>query len=438
MTDSLQQLGHPSALSFPLFVSFWPAVSAAPPITLVLPDTLIAVPAGKDLPPQDRSRFAPPPAFSRLMVRGQWQSLQACEGDPLENWFWQKLSAIPAEQAGSAPEASSSGHPDVPPAWAMLDDPVSRPFTRWFVSPVHVGIGREGVSLLPPDNLQLSDEHARALNDLLVETCAGQGWSPVAAFGSRPAQWGCVLQSDQPLPQALPSPWAVARGRFTDLLPSGAGMADWRRLWMDLQMALHNHPVNQQRQQQGLPAVNAFWWWGGGESVPADAQRGVRLLAHDLASMGQGTETSDAGTPIGPESLHRCAAWLGSRLRTGSSGGGSVSGAGLVRLVENTNAAIWFGSAATHPAVQALDSGLLAPLAHAAAAHDLVLLGQSAWRTVSSGPALRWAIWKNRARPDDLLEPVSGLLDEGDLARAWQESARRATPDEGEFQPERF
>ena len=49
-----------------------------------------------------------------------------------------------------------------------------------------------------------------------------------------------------------------------EFLPSGAGAADYRRLQSEIEMALHDHPVNQKRHADGLQPVNSLWVWGGG------------------------------------------------------------------------------------------------------------------------------------------------------------------------------
>jgi hypothetical protein len=53
------------------------------------------------------------------------------------------------------------------------------------------------------------------------------------------------------------------RGRtFTEGLPTGAEQAKWRRLFTELQMLLHTHPVNQARRREKQPTVDALWFWG--------------------------------------------------------------------------------------------------------------------------------------------------------------------------------
>jgi hypothetical protein len=38
----------------------------------------------------------------------------------------------------------------------------------------------------------------------------------------------------------------------------------WYKLLNEIQMFMHQHPVNQQRIQRGLVAINSLWFWGGG------------------------------------------------------------------------------------------------------------------------------------------------------------------------------
>lgn len=391
-------------------------VSASDRLSFVLPDTLIPVAPGKELSARERDGFASPTGMARLMARGHWQPLQRCTEDPLEAWL--------ADCLGYA-----STHSSTPPPWAMLGLPDAPAHRVWWVSPVHVGIGREGVTLTPPESLDLSDEEAAAFNGMMLSVLAPAGWTIRADAPTQAPQWGVRMQCQQALPQTLSSPWSVARQRLTDLLPSGAAMADWRRLWMELQVTLHTHPLNAARQARGLPAVNAYWWWGGGGPWLPDAGRHVRFLVSDLAQAPQFADSATGQGVLGGQSRHRCAAWLGALLD-----GSQTNVSHTVHLVESCNAAIWTQAGVQHPAVQMLDQACIAPLAQAAASHELVFLGQSAWRSVRSSAGLRLKFWKNTPSVDALLEPVDGLLDEADLARAWQASAEQAAAQAtGEF-----
>lgn len=51
-------------------------------------------------------------------------------------------------------------------------------------------------------------------------------------------------------------------------LPTGEDAPLWARLLHEIQMALHDHPLNHARQAAGQPPVNSVWPWGGGCMPP--------------------------------------------------------------------------------------------------------------------------------------------------------------------------
>ena len=55
----------------------------------------------------------------------------------------------------------------------------------------------------------------------------------------------------------------------------------WRSLMNEVQMLLHSHPLNQQREQQNLPAINSIWLDYGG-SLPKLAQARKTLLMGEM------------------------------------------------------------------------------------------------------------------------------------------------------------
>ncbi|AFI84872.1 hypothetical protein Q7A_2058 [Methylophaga nitratireducenticrescens] len=52
-------------------------------------------------------------------------------------------------------------------------------------------------------------------------------------------------------------------------LPGGQEQNAWLRLNNEIQMALFEHPVNQQRQSAGKLPVNSLWFWGKGDWQPS-------------------------------------------------------------------------------------------------------------------------------------------------------------------------
>lgn len=61
-------------------------------------------------------------------------------------------------------------------------------------------------------------------------------------------------------------PLAKALGAdVAPLLPDAPVARPWRRLMNDLQVVLHNLPVNERRRRAGRAFVNGIWFWGAGE-----------------------------------------------------------------------------------------------------------------------------------------------------------------------------
>lgn len=60
------------------------------------------------------------------------------------------------------------------------------------------------------------------------------------------------------------SPEAASAGPLEEAMPRGPDSAQLRRLMTELQMILHEHPVNTSRARRGAPEVNAIWLHGAG------------------------------------------------------------------------------------------------------------------------------------------------------------------------------
>jgi hypothetical protein len=78
------------------------------------------------------------------------------------------------------------------------------------------------------------------------------------------------LECTSPIECTSVEPAAAAGRNLRDLMPGGRDGARVRALLNEIQMLLHEHPVNSSRIQRGLPAVNSLWLWGFGcaDEVP--------------------------------------------------------------------------------------------------------------------------------------------------------------------------
>ncbi|MGH8175452.1 MAG: hypothetical protein ACREV5_04215, partial [Steroidobacter sp.] len=123
-----------------------------------------------------------------------------------------------------------------------------------------------------------------------------------AGFDVRPASSGpWLLRSRQTLEVATVTPTAAAVHGLGGLMPTGRDAAALKRLMTELQMLLHEHPVNLARARRGAPEINAIWLHGAGairdvarrplpEAFGEDAYlRGLYCL-HDQALVGPATD----------------------------------------------------------------------------------------------------------------------------------------------------
>ena len=112
------------------------------------------------------------------------------------------------------------------------------------------------------DALQLTQADADAFLSVL-RPLFGDSGMPIDA--PRPARWYLRLMREARLP-TMASPEEALGADLFDHLPEGQEGRRWRALLSEAQVALHQHPLNAQRQAAGKPPVNSVWFWGGGVS----------------------------------------------------------------------------------------------------------------------------------------------------------------------------
>jgi len=178
--------------------------------------------------------------------------------------------------------------------------------------PVHLEADRDEVVLLQRvDDLSAAD--ATKLAATLDRHFAGDDLRFVPA---RPDAW---FARREQTPDLVTTPFDAAHRRsLFASLPSGADSGTWKRWQNEIEMLLHEHPVNATRDAQGLPAANGIWFWGGGrlsgvDSLPvvaAVATPGrIGDLARGIAQLGRGTAKPLQQEDNATTSVDRAAAW---------------------------------------------------------------------------------------------------------------------------------
>ncbi|KGD87880.1 hypothetical protein JL37_25190 [Achromobacter sp. RTa] len=144
----------------------------------------------------------------------------------------------------------------------------------WLAELVHLALGADQATLLDPGLMDLRAEETAALLETALPLFEGTGF---AAEPLSPGRWRLRLP-DGLRPQTA-SPLAVAGQRLNDWWRQDAQTRPWRRLLNEIQMAWHDHPVNDARAARGLPPVNALWLYGGGSPWPVAPAGAERVLA---------------------------------------------------------------------------------------------------------------------------------------------------------------
>jgi hypothetical protein len=131
----------------------------------------------------------------------------------------------------------------------------------WFhAEPIHLAAGMKDVTLVPLRlAAALTTEERRALTSTLQEHLTNDGCD---LHPNASNEW--LLGSTRPFNvQTVCAEYAM-RNEWSAVLPQGAGAGQVRRLMTELQMLLHDHPINEARVARGVPTVNALWLWGNG------------------------------------------------------------------------------------------------------------------------------------------------------------------------------
>jgi hypothetical protein len=236
--------------------------AAAQQLVLLIPG--LAGP-GSDRPITDYLQ-ARPAALDRLLSRSRGERMPA--------------SGLEASLAGYFGISDSEGLPVAALNW-LADTGV--PATQYLLcaDPVHLRADQSCLRLFDAHCFPLTQQEADALVATINDFNAVHGW---VLRAPHPQRWYLALPQ---APDISTRPTAQVAGQDIDpCLPSGADAPHWHALMNELQMLLHDHPVNLAREQRGEPAINSLWFWGGGASPGVLRPRMDALYSDHPLAMG--------------------------------------------------------------------------------------------------------------------------------------------------------
>lgn len=195
------------------------------------------------------------PALDMLLARGRWVwHAPATQESALAGLFGQVPDATPYAALRKLGETSAA--PPGPDHW-LCADPVTLRFTQ------------HGMLLGDGRTLGLSRDEADALVAELNQQFPdlGEFFAPAAD------RW--LLRLRQPAGVRFHPPSKAVGRRVEVFFPEGEQRRTWVRNFNEVQVVLHNHPVNRRREDSGFTLVNSVWFWGGGsladlQPLPAD------------------------------------------------------------------------------------------------------------------------------------------------------------------------
>lgn len=179
---------------------------------------------------------------------------------------------------------SRPGIPVAPVTWlADAGSPAdSRDDGFWLrADPVHLRADQSRLVLFDASVLSISSDEASRLAATVNEFYSAQGWrlEPV-----HPDRW--YLKAGEAIRIQTSPVYAVGGHDIDTYLPKGEDSRIWHGVMNEIQMLLHDHPVNQARSEAGKPVINSIWFWGEGVCPQPAAVDWTRIVSAEPVSRG--------------------------------------------------------------------------------------------------------------------------------------------------------
>lgn len=201
---------------------------------------LVSVDSGIVRPPGIRF-----PALEKLLARaGRQQVLQGGR----DAWLCKAFSVAQQQDLPVAPLAAAGEGLRTGRAYWLHADPV------------HFLLLRDRMVLDASSITDMSQEASDAIFSILNGHFSRDGM--IFEKGPHTGRWYLRLQNP-PNIHTCPLPEAAGRD-IGPLMPSGTEASYWRSVINEIQMLLHESPVNLGREAAGKAPANSVWLWGGG------------------------------------------------------------------------------------------------------------------------------------------------------------------------------
>ena len=158
--------------------------------------------------------------------------------------------------------------------WGQTGD---RP-TVWIAAadPIYLEPRLDHLCLHALQGVSMPSADLRVIFDYLQERLAGSERYGFARIGS------CgYVRADQPMTTAREPSYVIDQRLPNEYMPSGDESGTYHSLRSEVEMALHDHEMNERRDALGLLPVNSLWLWGGGFAPQQETEAHPPLFAND-------------------------------------------------------------------------------------------------------------------------------------------------------------
>ena len=264
------------------------------------------------------------------------------------------------------------------------DAPTGRAGPWLRADPVHLRPDVADLVLFDAVDAGVSSEEARALAEI-VNGALRPGGPVIDA--AHPHRWYVALEAPA---RMATTPLSLAAGAgISAAMPLGPDAPRWRRWMNEVQMALHDCPVNAERERRGAAPINSVWPWGGGSLPPVSGAPApfVQAWSDDALVRGLARHAGvECGALPGGGASLGDGTWLGSAPRLGAH---LITFDALYRAARRSDLDGWraglarFSASWAKPLLDALDRGRVARVSiHDERGHRFVATrwGRFRWR----------------------------------------------------------
>ena len=288
-----------------------------------------------------------PDALETLISRGRRSSAPAFG---TERWLLERFGVLRQRDWPAAPfSLIAEGGTPGSDTWICAD-------------PVHLRIERDRLMLADSTLFRIARDEAEGL----ARSINSHFGDSLIVYPMQPQRWYARLPA---CPDMETTPLSLVRGGAIEArLARGPEAMRWQAFANELQMLLHDHPVNLARESRGELPVNSVWLWGAGRLPPRPARPPARAPARPLARPFQHVAASDplarglaqASGAQARELAANAQAWLAQEC--GAAGGAGHARIGLI-VLDSLAAPLQYGQAdAWREALSQLELNWFVPL----------------------------------------------------------------------------